>query len=1139
MPNLLGLYIDTNVIGWTLLEQETKKIKTMGTHVFPVGCENFGSGKRELSRRAMKRFKRTGRLRYARSFKRKSKVLEILIDNKMCPLSKDDLEMWKREKVFPESKLREWFKINPYSTRTKALQEKISLHQIGRILYQFTLHRGFPLVDRNSGFKESAMFSGIPAMNRPGIKEAQLHTRNQSLGSYLNSLMPAEEESYHHTKERVRNRFLSREMYLEEAHKILNFQSRFHKELSTELKAVLIGLNDKSSHDNGAVFFQRPLKSQKYRVGNCQFEKKKTKCSVSNLVYQDVMAYGWINSIKKNGNPLNDMERDTIFHFYQTNRRFNFQAVRNLLNGANDHFNKKDDEVIHGSFINATLSSPRLFGDSWFLFDEDVKEEIWHTLYFFNNEEKLRMYAQERWNLNYEQALRLSSINLDKRYSPISRKAAKNILFFLKRGVSYELATVLGGVKNSVSSWDTIAESDVNFIIKRVVNIYKENKVFGFIHNLQDFLINEMQLTDFQIKKLYGQSSKVAEIPLEKNFAIGKEADKEIYDFKNPLLIAALFQTRKILNGLIKTYGDINEIQAELSADLKVNKFQRYLYRLDQKRLSRLRSSYQAFLGSIAENITPMNLLKFELWQECKQTCPYTGEHLPLEKLFTDHVSIVYIHPWNRSLNDSVMNKTLCIKSFTPNILNLTPYEYFSEQVNDDWSFIVKRAARLFSNTKDFPSSYKKFKRFVKRYYQRDFLKHQLNDPNMLSKEVMCYLSKVCPKVSVGPGHATQHFVELWRLKNIFPKQAHHNPKTDYRFPALLAYINANRNYHYLEALSQRNKYLQQKSKGAFPIPYDGFRDDVEYHILSILVSHKKENKLISRRVRKSRNGQELRENLCVSVKGSLHKESVFGKRTPPNQITAYHIRKPLSSFRTLRQVEKIVDPIIRKIVIDALKVDGAVKGDTIFPGALTQKDHNGYIRSKIFLPNANGDPVPIKKVRIRETINGAVNLKEGVNQHVNLRNNHHVLIYQDQSGKYLEQVVSFWEAVRRKRFEEAVYQLPPDGEALVTTLEINDLFLLGMDQIKQPLDTESNSFLAKYLYRVQKLSSKFYEFRLVNDNLLSETEYPNYIRINNFGERKTGWLSYNPIKVKLSPIGQISLAEEKYYTINSKIKQI
>ena len=48
----------------------------------------------------------------------------------------------------------------------------------------------------------------------------------------------------------------------------------------------------------------------------------------------------------------------------------------------------------------------------------------------------------------------------------------------------------------------------------------------------------------------------------------------------------------------------------------------------------------------------------------------------------------------------------------------------------------------------------------------------------------------------------------------------------------------------------------------------------------------------------------------------------------------------------------------------------------------------------KVFLPNANGDPVPVKKVRLRETFNAAVQLSDNVNQHVNLRKNHHVIIY-------------------------------------------------------------------------------------------------------------------------------------------------
>ena len=52
----------------------------------------------------------------------------------------------------------------------------------------------------------------------------------------------------------------------------------------------------------------------------------------------------------------------------------------------------------------------------------------------------------------------------------------------------------------------------------------------------------------------------------------------------------------------------------------------------------------------------------------------------------------------------------------------------------------------------------------------------------------------------------------------------------------------------------------------------------------------------------------------------------------------------------------------------------------------------------------------------------------------------------------------------------------------------------------------------------------------------LDSTEYPNYIRINNFGSKKTGWLTYNPIKVEISPIGDITVVEEK---INIKYPKI
>jgi hypothetical protein len=51
-----------------------------------------------------------------------------------------------------------------------------------------------------------------------------------------------------------------------------------------------------------------------------------------------------------------------------------------------------------------------------------------------------------------------------------------------------------------------------------------------------------------------------------------------------------------------------------------------------------------------------------------------------------------------------------------------------------------------------------------------------------------------------------------------------------------------------------------------------------------------------------------------------LHKEILFGKRTVPRMNSGFHVRKSLLSFKTLNQVDKIVDPIIRGIVKAAVE---------------------------------------------------------------------------------------------------------------------------------------------------------------------------------------------------------------------------
>jgi CRISPR-associated endonuclease Csn1 len=56
----------------------------------------------------------------------------------------------------------------------------------------------------------------------------------------------------------------------------------------------------------------------------------------------------------------------------------------------------------------------------------------------------------------------------------------------------------------------------------------------------------------------------------------------------------------------------------------------------------------------------------------------------------------------------------------------------------------------------------------------------------------------------------------------------------------------------------------------------------------------------------------------------------------------------------------------------------------------------------------------------------------------------------------------------------------------------------------------------------VQKLSSKFYEFRLNTEASIKQSFLPFYRRITGYGEGIGGWLTHNPLKVKISVSGKI-----------------
>ena len=1122
MARILGLDLGTNSIGWALIDDAQNKILGIGSRIFPMGVENLGDGEGEISKNASRTGARGIRRQFFRRKLRKKILLKALAENQMCPMVTNDFEDWKKTKEFPSEKLANWFALNPYELRQKALNEKLSLEEIGRIFYHLIQRRGFLSNSRKGGSDDGAIFKGNPKEGKIGITETQERIQDKTLGSYLFEIYPKENQPFQDGLERIRNRYTTRKMYVDEFELIWNKQSQFHSQLTNELKTLFGGRKLDGYKEDGILFHQRPLRSQKHLVGNCSFEPNKTKCPISAIPFEQFRVWQWVNTVEYNGKKISQEEKEKIVEFLYANEKPDFKKIKKAIGkeSAEFKFNYKDDDKIVGTHTISNLSNKKYFGKKWFEFTEKEQEDIWHVLYFFDSKSNLKEYAIKNWDFTEEQAVAISKFNVKDGYSSLSRKAIGNILPFLKDGFTYDVAVVLGGIKNVFgSNWEKLSDEKRNFFYDNVYEIVRSKTKGGFIDIIKDILRNDYNISDHQLRKLYHHSATIDVVELLEKLPVGKEADKEIQAIRNPIVITALFELRKLVNELIDEHGKIDEIKVEMARDLKISKSQRNKIRREQKRLERENDRVKARLLEEGQRITHDTILLYKLWEECKRTCPYTGKPISVTQLFSGEVQIEHIHPWSRSLNDSFSNKTLCYADENRKKGDKTPFEFYG---NDDanWSAIKERVLKLFSDTKEYPNAYQKFKRFVQQKFDDDFSSRQLNDTRYISKEAKNYLSRICKNVIVSPGQATSNLRQKWGMNHILNDE---NEKTreDHRHHAVDALVMACTKISYVQELSKWNRYNRNSELKNFPLPWETFHYDAEKAVDKILVSHKKVSNDITIRTHKCEKNGKTHVNVGVAARGQLHKETVYGKRTF-NGEEAFHVRKSIESLTTEKQLDKVVDESIKLLIRKRIQeLGGFVKGN-IPANTFFVVDENGVKQPQIFLPNKNGAPVPVLKVRMKENIGGAEKLKDKLNQWVNPRNNHHVLIYKDEKGNLKEEVVTFWTVVERKRTGQSAYQLPIDGKEIVTTLHINDMFLLGLNEDEINWENPDYEILKEHLYRVQSLSSKYYEFRQSVNAESQNKVSPIYEQIRGFGTGKTGWDSFNPIKVKISVSGKI-----------------
>ena len=331
------------------------------------------------------------------------------------------------------------------------------------------------------------------------ISQAMKNGGFTTLGQYFNSL-------YNNGK--IRNHYTAREdHYLREFEIICEKQGIIG--INKEEKLPEKRYSDVAKTLYRAIFFQRPLKSQKGLIGKCSLEKSKTRCAISHPDFEEYRMWSYINTIKiktpedeKLRFLTADEKQRLIPKFLRKKDNFNFEDLAKELiikgttfefykssnaKAANYLFNYKSKDSVSGCVVSASLKNT--FGEDWNTkhwkyHTKNAKGEtvsrivdykdIWHLLSVSTSDIYLEEYAKEKLGLDEKRAKSFSKIRLKKDFASLSLNAITKITPYLKQGLLYSHAVFMANIENIVDEhiWNNPEE-----------RLYIQNKIAELIDN--------------------------------------------------------------------------------------------------------------------------------------------------------------------------------------------------------------------------------------------------------------------------------------------------------------------------------------------------------------------------------------------------------------------------------------------------------------------------------------------------------------------------------------------------------------------------------------------------------------------------------------------------------------------------------
>lgn len=769
MKKILGLDLGVGSIGWALIEttdnNQPVRILDIGVRIVPMNDDNdsnkFTKGQ-DITTNSTRTQKRTARKGYNRYQQRRAALMEELISKGMKP----------------DEDLMKLAVMDLWQLRSDAVTKKLSLPEIGRVLYHINQKRGYKHAKEDSGDSKQREYVAIINKRYQELSEECL-TIGQHFAKKLKENESIDENGKKFYSYRIKDQVFPRKAYEEEFDKIMLCQKSYYPNVFTE------EFIDKIR--NHIIFYQRKLRSCKHLVSVCEFEKRcfydksgnVIRDNKGNIVYDGPrvaprtsplfqLCKNWeaVNNIRFRNRRNEELfisvdQRKAMVDFLETNELLKLQDIYKILG-----ITKKDgwwageaigrgikgnttrialakaleqeperERFLHFDLrLEATNKVDPETGEILQKISNKYQEEplyrLWHTLYSIKDKEELASALKKNFGIVNETTIQnLYDIDfVTPGYGNKSSKAICRILPYLQIGLVYGDACEYAGFRHSQSL--TTEENANRELVKKIPSLQK----------------NEL---------------------------------------RQPVVEKILNQMINVYNALSddSMYGAIDEIRIELARELKKSKEERR----ESSRINAAREKENQRIEKLIKGekynlpVTKTNILKYKLWEESNHLCFYCNQPIGVKNfLLGTEAQREHIIPKALLFNDSFSNQVCSCAKCNAEKGGATAFDFMRKR--KDFQDYLERVEKFYLEKKITKAKHDNLLASYEDYLERkrqgketeddrnlweDFISRQLRQSQYIARKAPEILRQGCRNVWATSGSVTDFLRRVWGYNSV------------------------------------------------------------------------------------------------------------------------------------------------------------------------------------------------------------------------------------------------------------------------------------------------------------------------------------------------------------------------------------